>query len=51
MRDATNTPAEPQDALLASSPATTAFPVVGAGRLLRQRFQGLLGVHCTLQPA
>ncbi len=51
MRAATNTPAEPQDAFLTSSPATTAFPVVVAGRLLRQRFQGLLGVHCALRPA
>jgi len=48
---ATNTPAEPQDAFLVSSPATTAFPVVEAGRLPRLRFQGLLGVHYALQPA
>jgi len=27
------------------------IPVVVAGRLPRQRFQGLLGVHCALQPA
>jgi len=51
VRAATTTPAEPQDALLVSSPATTAFPVVVTGRLPRQRFQGLLGVHCALQPA
>ena len=51
MRAATTTPTESQDALLVSYPATTAFPVVVAGRLPRQRFQGLLGVHCTLQPA
>ena len=51
MRAATNTPAEPQDAFLVSSPATAAFPVVEAGRLLQLRFQGLLGVHCALRPA
>jgi hypothetical protein len=51
MRAATNTPAEPQDALLVSSPAMAAFPVVEAGRLLQLRFQGLLGVHCALRPA
>jgi hypothetical protein len=51
MRATTTTPAEPQDALLVSSPATTAFPIVVVGRLPRQRFQGLLGVYCALQPA
>ena len=51
MRAATNTPAEPQDASLVSSPAMAAFPVVEAGRLLQLRFQGLLGVHCALRPA
>jgi hypothetical protein len=51
VRAATHTPVEPQDALLVSSPATTAFPMVVAGRLPRQRFRGLLGVHYALQPA
>ena len=50
IRAATHTPAEPQDALLVSSPAAAAFPVVEAGRLPRQCFQGLLGVHYALQP-
>ena len=51
MRAATNTPVEPQDAFLVSSPATTAFPVVEAGRLPQRSFRGLLGVHCALRPA
>ena len=51
MRAATNTPAELQDAFLVSSPATTAFPVVVAGRLPQRSFRGLLGVHCALRPA
>jgi len=51
VRAATTTPAESQDATLVSSPVTAAFPVVVAGRLPRQRFRGLLGVHYALQPA
>ncbi len=51
MRAATTTPAEPQDASLASYPAAAAFPVIMAGRLLHCSFRGLLGVHYTLQPA
>jgi hypothetical protein len=34
-----------------SSPPIAAFPVSKAGRLPHQHFQGLLSVHCTLQPA
>jgi hypothetical protein len=34
-----------------SSPSIAAFPVSKAGRLPHHRFQGLLSVHCTLQPA
>jgi hypothetical protein len=33
------------------SPPIPAFPVSKAGRLPYQHFQGLLSVHCTLQPA
>jgi hypothetical protein len=34
-----------------SSPSIAAFPVSKAGRLPHQHVQGLLSVHCTLQPA
>ena len=51
MRAATTTPAEPQDAILVSSPVTAAFPVIVAGRLPQRSFRGLLGVHRALRPA
>lgn len=51
VRAVTTTPAGSSDASLVSSPTTTAFPVIVAGRLPHRHFRGLLGVHCTLRPA
>ena len=40
-----NTPAGPRDGSLFTTPSTSAFPKLQAGRLLHYRFRGLLSVH------